>query len=57
MTNSDIDHTERLYLAGHSLTTCAQLTGFPATSIKRALYKRGTPMRPAGRHRNKPEPT
>ncbi|WP_216898051.1 hypothetical protein [Nocardia alni] len=51
MTDTDIDHAERLYLSGHSLTTCAQLTGFPASSINRALNKRGIPMRPAGRPR------
>ncbi|WP_280265610.1 hypothetical protein [Nocardia wallacei] len=51
MTPTDVDHAERLYLAGHSLTACAQLTGFPASSINRALNKRGTSMRPAGRPR------
>ncbi|WP_297610036.1 hypothetical protein [Nocardia sp.] len=29
MTDTDIDHAEHLYLAGHSLTVCAKLTGFP----------------------------
>lgn|GEM_PF-3858055 len=48
MTHADIDHAERLYLAGHSLVTCGKLTGFPASTIKDALHKRGTPMRPAG---------
>lgn len=51
MTAADIDHAEHLYLTGHTLTTCATLTGFPASSINRALNKRGTPMRPAGRNR------
>ncbi|AHH16900.1 hypothetical protein NONO_c21020 [Nocardia nova SH22a] len=51
MTDDDVDQAERLYLAGHSLTACAKLTGFPASSIKRALNNRSTPMRPAGRPR------
>ncbi|WP_153411298.1 hypothetical protein [Nocardia macrotermitis] len=53
MTATDIDRAERLYRAGHSLASCAKLTGFPATSINRALNKRGTPMRPAGRPSNR----
>ncbi|NNH75912.1 helix-turn-helix domain-containing protein [Nocardia uniformis] len=52
MTDADIERAEQLYLAGHSLTACAELTGFPASSINRALNKRGTPMRPAGRPRS-----
>ncbi|WP_405135601.1 hypothetical protein [Nocardia sp. NBC_01388] len=52
MTDTDIERAERLYLAGNSLTACAKLTGFPASSINRALNKRGTPMRPAGRPRS-----
>ncbi|MFI6998367.1 hypothetical protein [Nocardia sp. NPDC050175] len=52
MTTTDVDHAERLYLAGHSLTSCARHTGFPASTIRDAFRKRGTPMRPAGgRHR------
>ncbi|MFE3195072.1 hypothetical protein ACFXHA_39120 [Nocardia sp. NPDC059240] len=56
MTATEIDHAEQLYLAGHSLTACAKLTGFPASSINRALNKRGTPMRPAGRPAPIPRP-
>lgn len=52
MTDTDITHAEQLYLTGHSLTACATLTGFPASSINRALHKRGTPMRPASRPRS-----
>ncbi|MEC3918412.1 hypothetical protein [Nocardia sp. CDC160] len=48
MTAADIDHSERLYLSGHSLVTCSKLTGFPASTIRDALRQRGTPMRPAG---------
>ncbi|MBL1074468.1 hypothetical protein JK358_08665 [Nocardia sp. 2] len=48
MTDADIDHAEQLYLVGHSLTACTELTGFPASSINRALNKRGTSGRPAG---------
>ncbi|MFI6998361.1 hypothetical protein [Nocardia sp. NPDC050175] len=48
MTTHDIDHAERLYLAGHSLANCSKLTGFPASTIRDALRTRGTPMRPAG---------
>ncbi|MFD6354266.1 hypothetical protein [Nocardia tengchongensis] len=48
MTTTDIDHTERLYLAGHSLVSCSRLTGFPASTIRDALRTRRTPMRPAG---------
>ncbi len=51
MADADVAHAEQLYLAGHPLTACARLTGFPASSINRALNKRGTPMRPAGRPR------
>ncbi|AYF78463.1 helix-turn-helix domain-containing protein [Nocardia yunnanensis] len=51
MTEADIDRAEQLYLVGHSLSACAKLTGFPASSINRALNNRGTPMRPAGRPR------
>ncbi len=57
MTSADVDHVERLYLAGHSLATCSRLTGFPASSIRDALHKRGTPMRPAGGHRYTPRQT
>ncbi|MEU0538335.1 hypothetical protein ABZ319_00565 [Nocardia sp. NPDC005978] len=48
MTTTDIDHTERLYLAGHSLVSCSRLTGFPPSTIRDALRTRGTTMRPAG---------
>ncbi|MFF0496522.1 hypothetical protein ACFYU5_08975 [Nocardia aobensis] len=48
LTDTDVDHLERLYLAGHSLTSCSRLTGAPASTIKDALHKRGTPMRTAG---------
>ncbi|MET8426858.1 hypothetical protein [Nocardia sp. NPDC004860] len=52
MTTNDIDHVERLYLAGHSLVSCSRLTGFPASTIRDALRERDTPMRaPGGRHR------
>ncbi|MEV6102311.1 hypothetical protein [Nocardia sp. NPDC051981] len=52
MTTNDVDHVERLYLAGHSLASCSRLTGFPASTIRDALRERGTPMRaPGGRHR------
>ena len=47
LTDADIDHLERLYLAGHSLASCSRVTGTPASTIKDALHKRGTPMRPA----------
>lgn len=57
LTDTDIDHLERLYLAGHSLASCSRLTGVPASTIKDALHKRGTPMRPAGGHRNNPPST
>ncbi|MBF5002514.1 hypothetical protein IRT45_35975 [Nocardia sp. BSTN01] len=46
MTDAGIKHAEKLYLAGHSLTACATLTRFPASSINRALNKRGTPGPP-----------
>ncbi|MFI6165564.1 helix-turn-helix domain-containing protein [Nocardia sp. NPDC051052] len=52
LTEADIDRAERLYIDGHSLTACSGLTGFPASSINRALNKRGTPMRSAGRSRS-----
>lgn len=51
LTEADIDRAEQLYLEGHSLVACSRLTGFPASSINRALNKRGTSMRPAGRPR------
>lgn len=51
LTEADIDHVEQLYLEGNSLVACSRLTGFPASSINRALNRRGTPMRPAGRSR------
>ncbi|MRH91555.1 hypothetical protein GFY24_29645 [Nocardia sp. SYP-A9097] len=54
MTTPDIDHAERLYLTGHSLTSCSRLTGFPASTIRDALRTRGTPMRPAGGRRHGP---
>lgn len=57
LNDTDIDHLERLYLAGHSLVSCSRLTGAPASTIKDALHKRGTPMRPAGGTRNNPQPT
>ncbi|MQY27301.1 hypothetical protein NRB56_28840 [Nocardia sp. RB56] len=47
LTESEVDHVERLYLAGHSLVTCGKLSGFAASSIKDALHRRGT-MRLAG---------
>ncbi|WP_327098202.1 hypothetical protein OIE68_04965 [Nocardia vinacea] len=51
MAPDDVDHTERLYLSGHSLASCSRLTGFPASTIRDALRQRGTPMRPPrGRH-------
>ncbi|WP_036511090.1 MULTISPECIES: hypothetical protein [Nocardia] len=50
LTDAEGDHLERLYLAGHSLTSCSRLTRTPASTIKDALHKRGTPMRPAGGH-------
>ncbi|MFF2556794.1 helix-turn-helix domain-containing protein [Nocardia sp. NPDC058058] len=49
MTVADVARAEQLYLNGHSLTACSKLTGFPASSINRALNKRGTSMRLAGR--------
>lgn len=52
LTDADVDHLERLYLAGHSLASCSRLTGTPASTIKDALHKRGTPMRPTGGLRN-----
>ncbi|MFF0496540.1 hypothetical protein ACFYU5_09065 [Nocardia aobensis] len=52
LTDADIDHLENLYLAGHSLASCSRLTGTPASTIKDALHKRGTPMRPAGGNHN-----
>ena len=54
LTDADIDHLENLYLAGHSLASCSRLTGTPASTIKDAIHKRGTPMHPAGGHRNNP---
>ncbi|WP_157163599.1 hypothetical protein [Nocardia aobensis] len=52
LTDADIDHLENLYLAGNSLASCSRLSGTPASTIKDGLHKRGTPMRPAGGHRN-----
>ncbi|PSR70231.1 hypothetical protein C8258_04250 [Nocardia sp. MDA0666] len=52
LTDADIDHLEALYLAGHPLASCSRLTGTPASTIKDALHKRGTLMRPTGGHRN-----
>ncbi|PPJ36540.1 hypothetical protein C5E45_19115 [Nocardia nova] len=52
LTDAEIDHLERLYLAGHSLISCSRLTGTPASTIKDALHTRGTPMRLAGGTRN-----
>ncbi|PPJ23262.1 hypothetical protein C5F51_29415 [Nocardia nova] len=52
LTDADVDHLENLYLAGHSLASCTRLTGTPASTIKDALHKRGTPMRPAGGNHN-----
>ncbi|MGW5515652.1 hypothetical protein [Nocardia africana] len=52
LTETDVDHLENLYLAGYSLASCSRVTGTPASTIKDALHKRGTPMRPAGGHHN-----
>lgn len=52
MTEADVTRAEQLYLNGHSLSACSKLIDFPASSINRALNKRGTPMRPAGRPRH-----
>ncbi|MFF0496471.1 hypothetical protein ACFYU5_08715 [Nocardia aobensis] len=54
LTSVDIDHLERLYLVGHSLTACSRLTRIPASTIKDVLHKRATPMRPAGGTRTNP---
>ncbi|MGW4849036.1 hypothetical protein [Nocardia brasiliensis] len=51
LTEAEIDRAEKLYLEGHSLVACSRLTGLSASSINRALSKRGTSMRPAGRPR------
>lgn len=51
MTDAGVTHAEQLYRAGLSLTACARLTGFPASSINRALNKQLTAMRSAGRPR------
>ncbi|NNH70032.1 hypothetical protein HLB23_09175 [Nocardia uniformis] len=51
LTDADIDRVEQLYLQGHSFIACAKLTGLPATTINRALHKRGTPIRRKGRPR------